>query len=102
MIRCYMSGSKVAGFGHQLVKALILPPSDPDSPEAQPGPRIMQGPEAPPFEALRRSMEDEWTPQLMEILGIDETWLPISGTRISSTARAIRQAPTRTSSAKST
>jgi hypothetical protein len=77
MIRCYMSGSKVAGFGHQLVKALILPPSDPDSPEAQPGPRIMQGPEAPPFEALRRSMEDEWTPQLMEILGIDETWLPI-------------------------
>jgi hypothetical protein len=26
MIRCYMSGSKVAGFGHQLIKALIPPP----------------------------------------------------------------------------
>lgn len=26
MIRCYMSGSKVAGFGQQLIKALIPPP----------------------------------------------------------------------------
>jgi hypothetical protein len=78
MIRCYMCGSKVAGFGHQLIKALIPPPPDgPDSPEAQPGPRIMQGPETPPFQALRRSMEDEWTPQLMETLGIDETSLPV-------------------------
>jgi hypothetical protein len=79
MIRCYMSGAKVAGFGHQLIKALIPPPppGGPDSPEAQPGPRIMQGPEAPPFQALRRSMEDEWTPQLMETLGIDETSLPV-------------------------
>src|SRR3979490_3372321 len=50
MIRCYMSGSKVAGFGHQLIKALIPPPpAGPDSPEAQPGPRIMHDPEASPF-----------------------------------------------------
>ncbi|WP_426439162.1 hypothetical protein [Bradyrhizobium genosp. P] len=40
-------------------------------------PRIMQGPEAPPFQALRRSMEDEWTPRLMETLGIDEMSLPV-------------------------
>jgi hypothetical protein len=77
MIRCYMSGSKVAGFGHQLIKALIPPsPEGPDSPEAQPGPRIMHGPDAPPFQSLRRSMEDGWTPQLMETLGIDEASLP--------------------------
>jgi hypothetical protein len=73
MIRCYMSGSKVAGFGHQLIKALIPPPpAGSDSPEAQPGPRIMHDPEASPFQALRRLMEDEWTPQMMETLGIDE------------------------------
>ena len=49
MIRCYMSGPKVAGFGHQLIKALIPPPlAGPDSPEAQPGPRIMHGPDAAP------------------------------------------------------
>jgi hypothetical protein len=78
MIRCYMSGSKVAGFGHQLIKALIPPPPEgPDSPEAQPGPRIMHGPDAPPFQSLRRSMEDGWTPQLMETLDIDEASLPV-------------------------
>ncbi|TAI63396.1 Cj0069 family protein [Bradyrhizobium sp. Leo170] len=78
MIRCYMSGSKVAGFGHQLIKALIPPPPEgPDSPEAQPGPRIMHGPDAPSFEALRRLMEDEWTPQMLETLGIDGPSLPV-------------------------
>lgn len=78
MIRCYMSGSKVAGFGHQLIKALIPPPPEgPDSPEAQPGPRIMHGPDASPFQSLRRSMEAEWTPRLMETLAIDETSLPV-------------------------
>jgi hypothetical protein len=78
MIRCYMSGSKVAGFGHQLIKALIPPPPEgPDSPEAQPGPRIMHGPGASLFQSLRRSMEDSWTPQLMKTLAIDEGSLPI-------------------------
>jgi hypothetical protein len=78
MIRCYMSGSKVAGFGHQLVKALISPPPEgPGSPEAQPGPRIMHGPDAPQFETLRRSMEENWTPQLMEALAIDEASPPV-------------------------
>jgi hypothetical protein len=78
MIRCYMSGAKVAGFGHQRIKALVPPPAQgPDSPEAQPGPRIMHGPDAPSFQALRRSMEDEWTPQLMATLGIPEASLPV-------------------------
>lgn len=78
MIRCYMSGARVAGFGQQLIKALIPPPPEgPDSAEAQPGPRIMHGPDAPQFEALRRSMEDEWTPQMMDTLGIDEASLPV-------------------------
>jgi hypothetical protein len=78
MIRCYMSGSKVAGFGHQLIKALIPPPPEgPDSPEAQPGPRIMHGPDAPSFQELRRLMEDQWTPQMMETLGIGEPSLPV-------------------------
>ncbi|WP_234684052.1 Cj0069 family protein [Bradyrhizobium monzae] len=78
MIRCYMSGSRVAGFGHQLIKALIPPPPQgPESPEAQPGPRIMHGPDAPQFQALRRRMEDEWTPQMMKLLTIDEASLPV-------------------------
>jgi hypothetical protein len=77
MIRCYMSGPRVAGFGHQLIKALIPPPpGGPDSPEAQPGPRIMHSPDAPSFQVLRRSMEDQWTPQMMHALSIDAASLP--------------------------
>ena len=78
MIRCYMGTDKVVGFGHQLVKALIAPPPEgPDSPAAQPGPRIMHGPDAPAFGALRTKMENEWTPQLMQTLDIDAGSLPI-------------------------
>jgi hypothetical protein len=78
MIRCYMGVDKVVGFGHQLIKALIPPPDDgPDSPAAQPGPRIMHPADAAPFQALRAKMENEWTPQMMATLGIDAASLPI-------------------------
>jgi hypothetical protein len=78
MIRCYMGADKVVGFGHQYIKALIPPPTEgPDSPAAQPGPRIMHGADAGPFQALRAKMEGEWTPQMMEVLGIDTAALPI-------------------------
>jgi hypothetical protein len=78
MIRCYMGADKVVGFGHQLIKALIAPPPEgPDSPQAQPGPRIMHGPDAAPFQTLRAKMEDEWVPQMMQVLGIEAASLPI-------------------------
>jgi hypothetical protein len=78
MIRCYIGADKVVGFGHQLIKALIPPPPEgPDSPAAQPGPRMMHGPGAAPFQALRAKMETEWTPQMMATLGIDAGSLPI-------------------------
>jgi hypothetical protein len=78
MIRCYMGADKVVGFGHQLIKALIPPPPDgPDSPAAQPGRRIMHGADAAPFQALRAKMENEWTPQMMQTLGIEAASLPI-------------------------
>jgi hypothetical protein len=78
MIRCYMGVDKVAGFGHQLIKALIPPPPEgPDSPAAQPGPRIMHGPDAEPFQALRAKMEEEWVPQMVEVLRVDRARLPI-------------------------
>src|SRR4051812_29559362 len=78
MIRCYMGVDRVVGFGHQLIKALIPPPPEgPDSPAAQPGPRIMHGPDAPSFQALRRKMEGEWTPQMLQVLGLDAASLPV-------------------------
>jgi hypothetical protein len=78
MIRCYMAGDRVAGFGHQYIKALIDPPLEgPDSPAAQPGPRIMHGPDATPFQALRAKMETEWVPQMLETLGLEPASLPV-------------------------
>jgi hypothetical protein len=78
MIRCYMGADKVIGFGHQLIKALIPPPPEgPDSPAAQPGPRIMHPASASAFQALRKKMESQWTPQLMRVLDIDTESLPI-------------------------
>jgi hypothetical protein len=78
MIRCYMGVDKVVGFGHQLIKALIPPPPEgPDSSAAQPGPHIMHPANAAPFQRLRAKMENEWTPQMMAILGIDAASLPI-------------------------
>ncbi len=78
MIRCYMGVDKVAGFGHQKITALIPPPPEgPDAPAAQPGPRIMHGPDAAGFQALRMKMETEWTPQMMNVLGIERGALPI-------------------------
>jgi hypothetical protein len=78
MIRCYMGAAQVVGFGHQFIKALISPPPEgPDSEAAQPGPRIMHPRSAPMFQALREKMETEWTPQMMQLLSIDQETLPI-------------------------
>jgi hypothetical protein len=78
MIRCYMSGGKVAGFGHQLIKALMPPPPEgTEAAEAQPGPRIMHGPDFGSLQALRGLMERQWTPQMIRTLEIDEASLPV-------------------------
>ena len=78
MIRCYVGRDKVAGFGHQLIKALIPPPPEgPESPEAQPGPRIMHPATAPQFQRLRVAMEQEWIPQMMDAVGLARDTLPI-------------------------
>jgi len=77
MIRCYMAKGEVAGYGHQLIKALVPPPPEgPASEAAQPGPRIMHPPEAAPFQDLRRLMEAEWVPQMQAQLGVSTEELP--------------------------
>jgi Domain of unknown function (DUF6815) len=44
--------------------------------------------DAAPFQALRRVMEGEWTPQMMQALDIDESSLPVLWTPTSSMGRA--------------
>jgi hypothetical protein len=71
MIRCYMAGDRVAGFGHQLVRALADPEDGPASP------RQYSGPADSRFQRLRALMERDWTPGLARILSIDPDDLPV-------------------------
>lgn len=71
MIRCYMSGDRVAGFGHQMVRALAAPEDGPA------GPRLYSGPEDVRFQRLRAMMEQDWTPGLARRLGIAPDELPV-------------------------
>jgi hypothetical protein len=73
VVRCYMAGDCCAGFGHQKVKALI---DDPVA-RAGAGPRLYTSNADPRFQRLRRSMEDEWTPQLTSLLDIRRRDLPM-------------------------
>jgi hypothetical protein len=70
MVRCYMAGAEVAGFGHHLVRALAPPDAGPG------GPRLYSGPDDPRFQRLRALMQDVWTPRLAEILGLGPADLP--------------------------
>lgn len=71
MVRCYMSGDKVAGFGHQLVRALA------DREAGTTGPRLYSGPDDERFQALRVTMEGDWTPAMARLLEIDISDLPV-------------------------
>jgi len=71
MIRCYMAGDRVAGFGHQLVRALADPRDGPAPP------RLYSGPQDPRFQRLRALMERDWAPGLCRTLSIAPDDLPV-------------------------
>ncbi len=71
MVRCYVSGDRVAGFGHQLVRALA-PPEDGPAPR-----RLYSGPDDPRFQRLRSLMEAEWIPEMAARLGLRPDDLPV-------------------------
>jgi hypothetical protein len=71
MVRCYMSGDRVVGFGHQLVRAL----ADADAGPA--GPRLYSGPTDPRFQKIRALMERDWMPGLSRTLEIPPDALPV-------------------------
>ncbi|WP_372784037.1 Cj0069 family protein [Phenylobacterium sp.] len=71
MVRCYMSGDRVVGFGHQLVRALAAPEAGPA------GPRLYSRASDPRFQRLRALMERAWTPGLARLLDIAPDALPV-------------------------
>ena len=76
MIRCYLVGDRVAGFGEQLVNALL--PADKRSGQwAQPGPRLYYPPTRIDFQPLRSRLEHEWLPGLCRVLRLERSALPV-------------------------
>ena len=73
VVRCYMAGDRCAGFGHQKVRALVDAPAA----RAAAGSRLYTSNADARFQRLRRLMEDEWTPQLTSLLGIERRDLPM-------------------------
>jgi hypothetical protein len=78
MVRCYLVHNRVAGFGFQLVKALMPPPlpaAGLESIEVPPR-RLYYGPQKPEFQALKAKLESEWVPQMQQVLDIETESLP--------------------------
>ncbi|MBL8359063.1 MAG: Cj0069 family protein [Rubrivivax sp.] len=70
MVRAYLVGDRVAGFGHQAINAL-----HPDEP--QPGPRLYHGPDDSRFQVLRLQLESGWVEQLRVCVGLAAEHLPL-------------------------
>jgi hypothetical protein len=76
MIRCYMVGDRVAGFGHQFVTALLPPPEGAiESPP--PPPRLYYGPTRPEFQAIKARLEGGWIQDMQRLLRISADELPV-------------------------
>jgi hypothetical protein len=71
MIRCYVSGERVAGFGHQMVRALAPTEAGPG------GRRLYSGPADPRFQELKATLESDWIPQMADLLALSLEKLPV-------------------------
>jgi hypothetical protein len=77
MIRCYLIGDTIQGFGHQAVNALFpAAPGTPDDAMPPPGPRLYSAPDDPRFQRLRTLMERDWLPQFLGMVGMTAAALP--------------------------
>lgn len=78
MIRCYLVGDTVGGFGHQAINALCPAPAGaPRDAVPAPTPRLYYAATLPRFQALRRKLEAEWVPQMLQVLGMRASELPV-------------------------
>ncbi len=77
MVRCYLVGDQVAGFGHQAINALHPAPVGAPSAAPPPGLRLYHPPTMPEFQPIKTKMESEWLGALCSTLGIEAASLPL-------------------------
>jgi hypothetical protein len=72
MVRCYVGGKRVAGFGYQEINALY-----PQDGPVTPGKRFYFTEKCALFADLRVAMEERWIDQLLEVSDLAENRLPV-------------------------
>ncbi|WP_255440717.1 Cj0069 family protein [Caenimonas sedimenti] len=75
MVRAYLVGDRVAGFGHQAVNALF--PARPGEVAPTPGPRLYHDAELAQFQGLRKRLESGWIEMLRSCVGLPHEQLPL-------------------------
>jgi len=76
MVRCYLSGANVSGFGYQEINALY-PITETSPVFKKPSQRFYFSEDCRLFNDLRNIMEKSWVKQLQEITGIENESLPV-------------------------
>lgn len=74
MVRCYLTGRKVAGFGFQEINALY---ESNDKTHIPPGKRYYFTENCGLFSDLKEIMQNKWVPQLQKKLSIAESMMPV-------------------------
>ncbi|MEZ0309659.1 MAG: hypothetical protein ACAH21_17180, partial [Ramlibacter sp.] len=75
MVRAYLVGDRVGGFGVQAVNALY--PGQGGEPPPTPGPRLYHGPDLPQYQRLKKLLETEWVDQLRQRVELPRDQLPL-------------------------
>lgn len=74
MVRCYLTGTKVAGFGFQEINALY---ESNDNTHILPSKRYYFTENCGLFSDLKEIMQNEWVPELQKNLSIAESMMPV-------------------------
>jgi len=77
MVRCYLSGIKVAGFGYQEINALYELNNNPAVAHVPPSKRYYFTEHCGLFRDLKEIMEHHWVPQLQRSLSIPQNMMPV-------------------------
>jgi len=77
MVRCYLTGSRVSGFGYQEVNALYQSGPNVSSDYIPPGKRFYFTENCSLFNDLKEVIEKKWVPELQEKLSIKTDMMPV-------------------------
>jgi hypothetical protein len=77
MVRAYLCGTKVAGFGYQEIVALYPAAPDEDFTRRQPSRRYYYTEQCFLFQRLRERLENEWVPALQRLMALRPDDFPL-------------------------